>query len=74
MGRGFPLYSPACSAAAATVAADPPGLLGFAERSKAMTEVAQQTGSDQTALRPFQVNVPEAALVPFAADQSVFCI
>ena len=30
-----------------------------------MTEVAQQTGSDQTALRPFQVNVPEAALVPF---------
>ena len=42
--------------------ADPPGLLGFAERSKAMTEVAQQTGSDQTALRPFQVNVPEAEL------------
>ncbi len=27
-----------------------------------MTEVAQQTGSDQTALRPFQVNVPEAEL------------
>src|SRR5262245_50365707 len=27
-----------------------------------MTEVAQHTGSDQTALRPFQVNVPEAEL------------
>jgi pimeloyl-ACP methyl ester carboxylesterase len=27
-----------------------------------MTEVAQQTGSDQTAIRPFQVNVPEAEL------------
>jgi len=27
-----------------------------------MTEVAQQTGSDQTAMRPFQVNVPEAEL------------
>ena len=27
-----------------------------------MTEVAQQTGSDQTAIRPFHVNVPEAEL------------
>src|SRR5207344_3075604 len=27
-----------------------------------MTEVAQQTGSDQTVLRPFHVNVPEAEL------------
>src|SRR6476660_1067300 len=38
------------------------GLLGFAERSKAMTEVAQQTGSDKTAIRPFQVNFPDAEL------------
>ena len=27
-----------------------------------MTEVAQQTGSDQTAIRPFHVNVPRAEL------------
>jgi pimeloyl-ACP methyl ester carboxylesterase len=27
-----------------------------------MTDVAQQTGSDKTAIRPFQVNVPEAEL------------
>ena len=51
-----------CGAAAATAAASPLGLLGYAERSKAMTEVAQQTGSDPTALRPFQVHVPEAEL------------
>ena len=47
-------------AAAATVAASRLGLLGCAERSKAMTEVAQQTDSDKTAIRPFHVNVPEA--------------
>jgi len=28
-----------------------------------MTELAQQTGSDKTAIRPFHVNVPEAELV-----------
>ena len=27
-----------------------------------MTKVAQQTGSDKTAIRPFHVNVPEAEL------------
>ena len=27
-----------------------------------MTELAQQTGSDKTAIRPFHVNVPEAEL------------
>jgi hypothetical protein len=27
-----------------------------------MTEAAQQTGSDKTAIRPFRVNVPEAEL------------
>ena len=30
--------------------------------SKPMTEPKQQTGSDKTAIRPFQVNVPEAEL------------
>src|SRR5262249_26042825 len=53
-----------CSAAAATVAAGPRGLPSriFPERSKAMSTGAQQTGSDQTAMRPFHVNVPEAEL------------
>src|SRR5262245_49730955 len=53
-----------CGAAAATVAAGPLGLLSliFPERSEAMSEVAQQTGSDKTAIRPFHVNVPEAEL------------
>jgi hypothetical protein len=53
-----------CGDAAATVAAGPLGLpsLIFPERSKAMSQVAQQMGSDNTAIRPFQVNVPEAEL------------
>ncbi|MDB5093697.1 MAG: epoxide hydrolase 1 [Candidatus Eremiobacteraeota bacterium] len=50
-----------CGAAAASVAAAPLGLLGSAERSQGMTDVAQQTVSrDKTALRPFRVNVPDA--------------
>jgi pimeloyl-ACP methyl ester carboxylesterase len=53
-----------CGAAAATVAAGPLGLSGllFSERSNAMNDVAQQTGSDNAAIRPFHVNVPEAEL------------
>ena len=31
-------------------------------REKSVTEVTQQTGSDNTAIRPFHVNVPEAEL------------
>jgi pimeloyl-ACP methyl ester carboxylesterase len=31
-------------------------------KAEAMTEVTQQTGTDETAIRPFQVNVPEADL------------
>jgi hypothetical protein len=27
-----------------------------------MAEIAQQTGGDKTAIRPFEVNVPEAEL------------
>jgi pimeloyl-ACP methyl ester carboxylesterase len=49
-----------CGTAAATVAAA--GLSGFAERSNAATEVAQQTGSGDTAIRPFQVNFSDADL------------
>jgi len=51
-----------CAAAAATLAAGPLSLLGFPERSEAMTTVAQQTGSDKTTIRQFQVNFPEAEL------------
>jgi pimeloyl-ACP methyl ester carboxylesterase len=52
-----------CSAAAATVAAGPFGLFGFAERSKDMTEIVQ-TLSDKTVVRPFsKLNVPEGELV-----------
>jgi pimeloyl-ACP methyl ester carboxylesterase len=53
-----------CGAAAATVAAGPLGLSGllFSEGSNAMNDVAQQAGSDNAAIRPFHVNVPEAEL------------
>jgi hypothetical protein len=34
----------------------------FSGRSKARSAVAEQTGSDKTAIHPFQVNVPEAEL------------
>ncbi|HEY3676724.1 MAG TPA: alpha/beta fold hydrolase [Candidatus Tumulicola sp.] len=36
--------------------------LGNAKRAIAMPEVAQQTGGDPTAIRPFSVNIPEATL------------
>ena len=48
---------------AAKAAASALGVLGIAERSSAMTNVAQQTGSDKTSIRPFRVNFPEAELV-----------
>jgi len=52
-----------CGAAAVTFAAAPLGLLGYQERSKSMTQVAQQTGSGTTAIRPFpKLNVPDAQL------------
>src|SRR5689334_17330050 len=55
-------------AAAATVAAGRLGLFGFDGRLNAMTatitelEAEQQSGSDQTEVRPFRVNVPDAEL------------
>jgi pimeloyl-ACP methyl ester carboxylesterase len=52
-----------CGAAAAIFAAVPLSLLGTQERSQAMTQVAQQTGSGATAIRPFpQVNYSQAEL------------
>jgi pimeloyl-ACP methyl ester carboxylesterase len=54
--RGF------CGAAAASVAALPLGLISLPERATAMTEIAQQPGSDSTAIRPFRVNVAAAEL------------
>jgi pimeloyl-ACP methyl ester carboxylesterase len=52
-----------CGAGALAAAAVPLGLLAFPERAQTMTQVAQQTGGDTTAVRPFpQVNVPEAEL------------
>jgi pimeloyl-ACP methyl ester carboxylesterase len=57
-------------AAAATVAASQLGLLAFPRRLQAMTgamtgtltDVARQTGSGQTDIRPFHVSFPEADL------------
>jgi pimeloyl-ACP methyl ester carboxylesterase len=47
--------------AAATVVAGPLGLSGFAERSSALTEVAQQTSASPD-VRSFHVNYPDADL------------
>jgi pimeloyl-ACP methyl ester carboxylesterase len=49
-------------AAAATVTAGPLGFLGLTAGAAATTEVAQQTGSDTTAIRRFRVHVSEATL------------
>jgi pimeloyl-ACP methyl ester carboxylesterase len=48
--------------AAATIAAARADLLGFSDRRTAMSVVAERTSSDKAAIRPFQVNVPEADL------------
>src|SRR5262245_24365675 len=54
-----------CGVAAATLAAGPIGLLSSSRRLNAMTEattgIAQKTG-DATAIRPFRISFPEAAL------------
>jgi hypothetical protein len=46
--------------ASATAAASTLGVLAIAERRGAMINVAQQTGGDKTAIRPFRVNFAEA--------------
>lgn len=52
-----------CEAASVAAAAAPLGLLAFPERSKAMTQGEQQTGTDTTAIRPFRVTVAEVEIV-----------
>ena len=54
--RGF------VSTAAATVVVGPVGLSGFAKKPNAMNEVAQQTSTSNTDVRPFHVNFPDADL------------
>ncbi len=51
--------------AAATVAAGSLSRLAFAETetNQAITEVAQSTGGDKTAIRPLRVHVPESQLI-----------
>ena len=48
--------------AAVAVTASQFGLLGNAEKVAAMTEVAQETGTDATSIRAFRVNVSQARL------------
>jgi pimeloyl-ACP methyl ester carboxylesterase len=48
--------------AAAAVTAGQLGFLGNAKSAVAATEVAQQSGTDATALRPFRVTISEATL------------
>ena len=47
---------------AAVAAASTLGLIGLSERSHAMTQVAQQMGTDGVAIRSFHVNFPESEL------------
>jgi len=51
------------SVAAATVAAGSLSQLAFAQTNQAITEVAQSTGGDKTAIRPLRVHVPESQLI-----------
>ena len=48
--------------AALAITAAALGLLGLAERSDALSTVAEHTGPDKAAVRPFQVTVPDAEL------------
>jgi hypothetical protein len=55
-----------CGVAAATISAGLLDIHGFCRRDEAMTDgmagVAQQTGRNNSDIRPFHVNVPEAEL------------
>ena len=55
-----------CGVAAATISAGLLDIPGSCTRGEAMTDgmarLAQQTGRDNSDIRPFQVNVPEAEL------------
>ncbi|MFM0134241.1 epoxide hydrolase family protein [Paraburkholderia sediminicola] len=48
--------------AAATAVAGSLSQLAFAETNRAITEVAQSTGGDKTAIRPLRVHAPESQL------------
>lgn len=50
-------------AAAAAVVAGSLSRLAFADTNQAISQVAQSTGGDKTALRPLRVHVPESQLV-----------
>jgi pimeloyl-ACP methyl ester carboxylesterase len=53
-----------CGAVAATVAAAPLGLLGSTERSEAMIQIAQKTGTEPASIHPFpRLHVPESDLL-----------
>ncbi|SAL33577.1 epoxide hydrolase [Caballeronia udeis] len=51
------------SVAAATIAAGSLSQLALAEPDQAITEVAQSTSGDKTAIRPLRVHVPESQLI-----------
>ena len=51
-----------CAAAATAITAAPLSLLGYSERSEARSTVAEHTGGRSTAIRPFQMTVPDADL------------
>jgi pimeloyl-ACP methyl ester carboxylesterase len=59
-----------CGVAAATVAATGFSTLLLSERSKAMNAAAEATGSGNTAIRPFEVKIPEAELTKLRARVS----
>ncbi|WP_321948112.1 epoxide hydrolase [Paraburkholderia sp. J10-1] len=48
--------------AAAVAAASTLGFLSFSDRSRAMSQAAQQMGTDGVAIRPFHVSIPESNL------------
>jgi len=53
-----------CGTAAATIgAAVPLAFLGFPQKSEATALVAQETGADNTAIRPYRVTVSETEIV-----------
>jgi len=52
----------ACGACSGKRCCGPLAFFGFAEGNKAMAQGAQHTGKDNTAIRPFKINVPEAEL------------
>ncbi|SOE87823.1 Epoxide hydrolase N terminus [Burkholderia sp. YR290] len=67
MPTNFPPKSPSrrrfVRVTAASIAAGSLSRLAFAQISRAITEVGQQTGNDRTSIRPFRVNAQESDLI-----------